>query len=303
MSALAQFIMKGRNQAILVVSFFTILSWLLSLASLLAAAALALPTLRLGPREGLIVMVGALPAVAVSGYFLMGNALEAAGFALIIWVPVLLVSWVLRLTANLSVAVSSAVGLGSLSVVGFYGFVDDVAGFWKNQFQVILKPILEQQAQLGSDASITMTLDVFSRYATGSVAAGSILSVLMSVLLARWWQAGLYNPGGFRKEFTALRLNRWLATGLVVLTTLILMMGNDVGVFLANLVLPLFVGAMLAGFSLVHAKLSNNPSGRFWLTGLYIGIMFVTPLIILIAFAGIADSWLDWRRRSATGSV
>ena len=124
MSALAQFIMKGRNQAILMLSFFTILSWLLSLASLLAAAALALPTLRLGPREGMIVMAGALPVVAVAGYFLMGSALDAAGFALVIWVPVILVSWVLRVTTNLSAALLAAVGLGSLSVTGFYLVVD-----------------------------------------------------------------------------------------------------------------------------------------------------------------------------------
>ena len=52
MSALAQFIMKGRSQAILVLASFTILSWLLSLASLLAAAALALPTLRRGIQDG-----------------------------------------------------------------------------------------------------------------------------------------------------------------------------------------------------------------------------------------------------------
>ena len=296
MSALAQFIMKGRNQAILMLSFFTILSWLLSLASLLAAAALALPTLRLGPRDGMIVMAGALPVVAVAGYFLMGSALDAAGFALVIWVPVILVSWVLRVTTNLSAALLAAVGLGSLSVTGFYLVVDDVAGFWKNQFQTLLKPILDQQAQVAGDASIAMTLDVFSRFATGSVAAGSILSVMLSILLARWWQAGLYNPGGFRKEFVSLRLSKWLALTVLVSIATILMTGGDFGLFVANFILPVFVGAMMAGFSVVHALLSDNPNGRFWLTGLYIGIMFVTPLIILVALLGIADSWFDWRR-------
>jgi uncharacterized protein YybS (DUF2232 family) len=76
----------------------------------------------------------------------------------------------------------------------------------------------------------------------------------------------------------------------------ILMTGGDVGLFVANFILPVFVGAMLTGFSVVHALLSDNPNGRFWLTGLYIGIMFVTPLIILVALLGIADSWFDWRR-------
>jgi len=181
--------------------------------------------------------------------------------------------------------------------------VDDVAGFWKDQFQVILKPILEQQMQGASDAPIALTLDLFSRYATGSIAAGSVLSVILSLFLARWWQAGLYNPGGFRKEFLSLALNKWAALGLLGLVALIGITGGELGVFIANLMLPVFVGFMTAGFSVVHALCGASPSGRFWLIGLYIALLFVTPLILLIALVGISDSWFDWRRRFAAGKA
>ena len=300
MSALAQFIMKGRSQAILVLASFTILSWLLSLASLLAAAALALPTLRRGIQDGAVVALAALPIVALAGQLLMGSAVQAGGFALVIWVPVLLVAWVLRSTASLSSALLTTIGLGVISVIGFYLVIDDVAGFWNDQFQVILKPILEQQMQGATDAPIALTLELFSRYATGSIAAGSVLSVILSIFLARWWQAGLYNPGGFRTEFMALALNKWAALGLMGLIALIALTGGELGVFFANLVIPVFVGFMTAGFSVVHAFCGAHPSGRFWLIGLYIALLFVTPLILLIALVGISDSWFDWRRRFAT---
>jgi uncharacterized protein YybS (DUF2232 family) len=299
MSALAQFIMKGRSQAILVLASFTILSWLLSLASLLAAAALALPTLRRGIKDGAIVALAALPLVALAGELLMGSAVQAGGFALVIWVPVLLVAWVLRSTASLSVALLTTVGLGVVSVIGFYLVVDDVAGFWKEQFQVILKPILEQQMQGANDAPVALTIELFSRYATGSIAAGSVLSVILSLFLARWWQAGLYNPGGFRKEFLTLALNKWAAVGLLGFIALIALTGGELGVFIANITLPVFVGFMTAGFSVVHALCAASPSGRFWLIGLYVALLFVTPLILLIALVGISDSWFDWRRRFA----
>ncbi|MEY4684264.1 MAG: hypothetical protein RLZ25_723 [Pseudomonadota bacterium] len=299
MSALAQFIMKGRSQAILVLASFTILSWLLSLASLLAAAALALPTLRRGIKDGAIVALAALPIVALAGQMLMGSAVQAGGFALVIWVPVLLVAWVLRSTASLSTALLTVMGLGVVSVIGFYLVVDDVAGFWKEQFQVILKPILEQQMQGANDAPIAVTLELFSRYATGSIAAGSVISVILSIFLARWWQAGLYNPGGFRTEFLSLAFNRWAALGLIGMIALIGLTGGEFGVFIANLVLPVFVGFMTSGFAVVHALCGAHPSGRFWLIGLYIALLFVTPLILLIAFVGISDSWFDWRRRFA----
>lgn len=299
MSALAQFIMKGRSQAMLVLASFTILSWLLSLASLLAAAALALPTLRRGIKDGAIVALAALPVVALAGELLMGSAVQAGGFALVIWVPVLLVAWVLRSTASLSVALLTTVGLGVVSVIGFYLVVDDVAGFWKEQFQVILKPILEQQMQGANDAPVALTIELFSRYATGSIAAGSVLSVILSLFLARWWQAGLYNPGGFRKEFLTLALNKWAAVGLLGFIALIALTGGELGVFIANISLPVFVGFMTAGFSVVHALCGASPSGRFWLIGLYVALLFVTPLILLIALVGISDSWFDWRRRFA----
>jgi hypothetical protein len=297
MSALAQFIMRGRSQAILTVCFFTILSWLLSLASLLAAAALALPALRRGPREGLIIAAGALPIVAIAGQLLMGSAVQAAGFALVIWVPMLFVSWVLRATTNLSAAVTATLGIGVISVIGFYAIVDDVSGFWHHQFEVILKPILEQQMQAGGEVPIALTLDLFARYATGSVAAGSVLSVILSLLLARWWQAGLYNPGGFRKEFVAMRLGKPVALTLLAMIGAIFALGGEGSVFMANLALPAFVGFMMAGFAGIHALLSDHPAGRFWLTGLYIGIMFVTPLILVVSLVGLSDSWFDWRHR------
>lgn len=84
------------------------------------------------------------------------------------------------------------------------------------------------------------------------------------------------------------------------LIALIALTGGELGVFIANLVIPVFVGFMTAGFSVVHALCGAHPSGRFWLIGLYIALLFVTPLILLIALVGISDSWFDWRRRFAT---
>ena len=98
----------------------------------------------------------------------------------------------------------------------------------------------------------------------------------------------------------ALALNKWAALGLMGLIALIALTGGELGVFIANLVIPVFVGFMTAGFSVVHALCGAHPSGRFWLIGLYIALLFVTPLILLIALVGISDSWFDWRRRFAT---
>ena len=303
MNALASFIMRGRSQAILVITALTILSWLLSLASLLAAAAVALPTLRRGAREGGLLVLGALPIVALAGQMVMDNALQAGGYALALWAPMLLVAMVLRETASLSAAVLSALGLGLAVVVGFHLVLADPAGFWDAALQQAIKPVLEQRGAAVDEAMVRQTLQLFSRYATGAIAAGSVLTVLISLLLARWWQAMLYNPGGFRTEFLQLRLPVTLAWAFLVLVLAVGLAGGSVAGFTANILMPMLMAYLLAGFSVIHALCSKSASGRFWLAGIYVGLMFIAPLILVIAILGWSDSWFNWRQRLLRGAT
>lgn len=296
MNALAGFIMKGRSQAILVTSVLTMISWALSLASLLAAAAVALPTLRRGGREGLFIMLGALPVVALAGQFIMGNALQAGGYSLALWAPVVIVAMVLRESASLSIAVMSALALGLLLVAGFYLVVSEPSAFWYDALERTIKPMLQQGGAELQEGLIEQTLRTFARYATGAIAAGSVMTVLISLLLARWWQACLYNPGGFRVEFVQLRLPAAAAYGFLILLLAAAYSGG-MAEFATNLLLPVLMGFLLAGFSVLHALCSRSAAGRFWLAGIYVGLMFIAPLILLIALVGLSDSWFKWRER------
>jgi hypothetical protein len=298
MSSLAAFIMKGRSQAVLVISAFTILSWMLSLASLLAAAAVALPTLRRGAREGGVLMAAALLVVVVAGMAILGNAWQAGGYALAMWVPVWLMAIILRETASLSSAVMTAMGLGLLIVTGFYLVIPDPADFWQSTLQQTVKPLLEQRGEAVGEPLLAQSLEMFSSYATGAIAAGSVMTVLFSLLLARWWQAGLYNPGGFRGEFLQLRLPM-IASALFMVLALIASIGGSVANFATNLLFPVVFGLLIAGFSVVHAICAGSPSGRYWLIGLYLALMFMAPIIVLIALVGVTDPWFNWRLRLA----
>jgi len=300
MNALARFIMKGRSEAILVITALTILSWGLSPASLLAAAAIALPTLRRGGKEGARLILGALPIVALAGYILLSDAVQAGGYSLVMWIPILLVAIILRETASLSIAVLSALALGWLVVAGMYAMLSDPAAFWLDTLQQVLKPMLEQRGTGVDEGLINQTIQLFSRYATGAIAAGSIMTVLISLLLARWWQANLYNPGGFRDEFQQFRLPA--PAGYVFLVLLIAGMASSGGVqeFSVNLLMPALMVYMLAGFSVIHALCSSTRAGRFWLAGIYVGLMFIAPLILVIALVGLSDSWFNWRQRFAS---
>ena len=297
MSALAAFIMRGRPQAVLAIAVLTVISWGLSLASLLAAAAIALPTLRRGGKEGLFLSAMTLPAVALAGQILIGDAFQAAAYTAAMWGPILIVAVILRETNSLALAALGAALLGLLMVAGVFAFVDDPSALWLDHLQQVVSPMLEHP-ETGMDADLVrQTMAVFSRYVTGAIAAGLVLTLLASLLIARWWQAGLYNPGGFRIEFLQLRLPAWSAYVFLGLLTMAAMASGGVAVFAANMALPVLMIFLIAGFSVMHAVFTRSPSGRFWLTGIYIGLMFISPLVLLIALVGLSDSWINWRQR------
>jgi len=292
--------MRGRSQAILAVALLTVLSWLLSLVSLIAAAGVALPTLRRGGKEGVLIVLGALPVVALAGQLTLGNAIQAGGYSLILWLPVMVTAIVLRETASLSVAVLFALGLGLILVIGFYALVDDPASFWGDTLQKVIQPVIERRGGEVDAELMNQTMHMFSNYATGAVAAGSLMTVLISLLIARWWQANLYNPGGFRTEFTQLRLPWFISLAFLSISLMAGISGEGMGMFSANLLMPVSMPFLLVGFAVLHVLCSALPSGKFWLAGIYVGLIFVAPMVVLIAVIGLTDPWLNWRSRFVT---
>jgi hypothetical protein len=296
MRALAAFIMQGRAQAVAAIAALTGLSWAFPLFSLPAAAAAALPTLRLGAREGAVTIALSLTGVALLEAIATGVPFTATGHALVLWALVWAIAVLLRESGQLSLALLAAAGLGIALVVGTYAVTDDPAASWRDQLQELLRPMLEQQGGDG-DAAVRAIL-AMSHFFTGAVGAGMALSISLSLLIARWWQALLYNPGGFRTEFLGLKLPvlpayLWLA--LLALAAA----GSEVA---ANAAISLGVPILLAGFAVLHALLSRTASGRFWLIGVYFALGLMAPLIVPIILIGFSDVWVDWRRRLSSPS-
>jgi len=52
-----------------------------------------------------------------------------------------------------------------------------------------------------------------------------------------------------------------------------------------------------AGVALVHARVKHRGQGTGWLIGFYLAWLFFDPVKLVVVFAAIADSWLDFRQR------
>lgn len=280
MRALAEFVMRGRAQAIGV----AILTMVLPLVVWISAAVVGLVALRKSSQDAFVVV----------------GWVALAALALLIWqgdpgpltavVGIAVAATVLRWTRSWALALLVIVGIGVLSALLLQWFGSGLITELTTALNELLGKLREQmppdRAQLLGQLAPTQI--------SGLLGLRSACLTVVALLLARWWQAVLYNPGGFREEFHRLRLSSLVAVGLIGAGGLINVFGNEYAFWSALFALPLVV----AGFALIHGMVGIKGWGRGPLIALYVGWIFmweiVTAVLLLLA---LIDSWLDFRAR------
>lgn len=302
MRAIAEFILRGRVPALLVIVAGAMLTALLPIFNHVSGGALALTALRNGPREGFVLALAAALVVAVVALVASFEAARIETFlfilALLVWLPLLVVAQVLRNSRSMGAALTAAAAVSALVVIGFHIVVGETQTWWRGVMQEMLVPLL-QQAHTGLPAAdLDKLVDTLAKVMTGILGATVFYTAMTNLFIGRWLQALVYNPGGFRSEFHAIHLGRWMAGVAIVL----LVLGNFAGGGLADVSLDLLflVGAVysLQGLSLVHGVVAVTQAHVAWLVGLYLLMLFALPQVVLVlSAAGFADSLTDFRAR------
>lgn len=280
MRALAEFAMRGRAQAIGV----AIIGIILPFFVWVSAAVVGLVALRRSGQDAFVVLGwSVLAAVAIMLWQGdPGPVVALIGIAVAAWVLRWSRSWPLALVTIVVVALLSALVLNTLGS----RFVTELAGLL-NEFLAKLREQMspEQAALIGVMSAVQIN---------GLLGLRNASLITIALLLARWWQAKLYNPGGFREEFHSLRLPVPVTLGLLAAGLLIAQVGNDYRVWAALFALPFVV----AGFALMHGLVGIKRWGRGPLIVLYIAWLLawelVTGVLLLLA---VVDSWWDFRGR------
>ncbi|TBU87251.1 hypothetical protein [Phytopseudomonas dryadis] len=286
MRALAEFIMRGRMQATLVV----VGSAALPLLFWLSAAAGCLVLLRRGLSDALGILAWALlPAV---GWWYFGEPrtllvlLGALGLALLLranwpWSRVLLCSIALGLVYGLVLGATFREPIEAMAA----------------ELNKLLPQMLDGVHQQMSVDDQARLKSLIAPVLTGLLAALLQVVSLLSLMLGRFWQASLYNPGGFGSEFRELRFPPMLA--MLLLAGMLL--GPSLGIEMAMLTPLCSVPLAFAAIALLHGLVAQGRLSKFWLVGLYITLLLfmqVTyPLLVVLA---IVDSLFDFRGRLAS---
>jgi hypothetical protein len=133
--------------------------------------------------------------------YVLGNYQFAFGYALILWLPVWLLSIVLREGRHLSLAIEISSVLGALVIIGFYLFAQDPAAYWQAILSIMIEPMM--QASDVPIEQVKQTITMLAKYMTGILATGSVTGLLLGLLLGFM----------FFRKFNQVSLRPIIATG------------------------------------------------------------------------------------------
>jgi len=305
MHGLATFILRGRLQAIVVIMVAAVMSMILPPLSHVSGAAVALVTLRNGAFEAAMVAVAAAVLLLLLGLLSSMDMALVQVFVLSLllaaWLPALLCATVLRQRRTLGAALVTAGILALVVMLVFYLLVGDVRTWWFDILQPLFEPMWATAPVALSAAEIDAWLHNIATIMTGLVAAMLVYSIMINLCLARWWQALLFNPGGFRSDFHGLRLDWRIGVAALPMVLVSALTTGIVQGFAQDAILLVMAMFSLAGLALVHAVVAARGFHRGALVVVYVLMLFILPQVVMVlAAAGLTDSWLDLRRRLIT---
>lgn len=278
MRALAEFIMRGRTQAAVVAVLGTAVP-------VLTPATIALVSLRKGVGNGLLILLWGLLPMLIS--LAMG---QMQPLMPILAISGLMVTYftalILRNSMSWPYTLMGLVALSILTALLQLMLVPDLLAQLTDSLAELVKQLFSEV----EPSAVTMPGQTF---VVGMIAYVTALGSLFGLVVGRWWQASLYNPGGFAEEFQQFRLNTIQAVVCMAAAIYCLTQSPDYRTWATLFVLPLLV----MGVAIVHRFVAVKRMGTQWLVGFYVLVFLldvITQLLVIVAFL---DTWLNFRGR------
>jgi uncharacterized protein YybS (DUF2232 family) len=262
-------------------------------AAWLSAAAVALVTLVKGGQNGVLTMMFSMIAALVLATLIFAQPLVAFVFAIVIWLPAWIAAVILRQTVSLALSLQALTALAMLFVFFVYLMFPAIGEYWRPLLDEIFHQFAQQSSEI-DQGSLKQTEEWLIMYLPGLLISGVMFTTMVSLLLARWWQAVLYNPGGFAREFQGLNLGK--ISALVALAIMLASMFAESAV-IGSLMTTVVMLYLVQGLSLMHAVINIKQLSGIILVVAYLLIFFIPHLVVVLFVAAVTDPWLDLRQR------
>ena len=272
MRGLAEFVMTGRKQAMIAV----VLLGLVPLVNLLSPVVVGLVMLRKGLNEASVILAFAL--LPLAAWAMIGDFVP-----IILLFGISVLALLLRESESWEFTLLAAVGVG-IAIEIYLRLQPALLDVLIQQLEVYLQNNGLQEMQMEEVRSVLIS-------AIGAVYMFLSIALLM---LARYLQASLYNPGGFQQEFHLLRIEQKVA---FLLIALMLLASFEI-VIPESWVLYFAVPLLFAGIGLVHGLAKQQNLSSMWLIAFY-ALLMLPVAIQLVVLAALVDSWYDFRSRKS----
>ena len=197
MKALGNYLLRTRVHAVLTISALTVLSIFVSPFSyFISGAPMGLAALRKGTVIGLQVAAGSLLLITLPALALNLQPGIPIAFLVSVWLPVILCSGMLRSTQSQGLMVLCAGTVGIFFMAGIYFALGHVQEWWREWFE-----LWKQHAASGpAREQLEQAYQSISPFLPVIFGSGFVISLIITMLLARWWQSALFNPGWFQER-------------------------------------------------------------------------------------------------------
>ncbi|MBS3952728.1 MAG: hypothetical protein KGZ88_07255 [Methylomicrobium sp.] len=287
MKLLAGFVMKGPFQAIAVAGMLGALSQYVLPLGLISSGVIALCVLTRKDLEWLIVLSVTVLIILISQQFVVPR--PGLGYPLILFLlgPVVVCAKTLKVTESQSAAIFLAVIFAAITALAVHFASGNAVQWWSDWLKIAVEGVKEADYD-GFLKSGTLLL------MNGLIGMLFAFAISASVFIGRWLQAGLYNPGGFGKEFNQIKFT-WthvISMGVVVLLAMLVKerLAND-------LILIFAVAFFFQGMSVLHYTVAAQDKNKYYLWPPYL-LFFVMPHYVVFGMAtvGIVDVLLNFRK-------
>lgn len=265
----------------------------------------AFVTLRKGALDGTFVLCATIVPYLLN-YMLSSESMQsqAVMIATVTIIAINILTWllalILRRYSNWSLVIEVSMLTGIVLICLIHLVFPEIQIWWTKQLTAYFNKtasMLEQFKPEGAASSEEMQTSIVAsvkHYITGFVIASIIINAFLQLIIARWWQAIIFNPGGLRKELYQIRLS-YISAAVFIAVLGLAYMGNTFGLDMMPVMITAFCAA---GLSLIHCRLAINKAGWFWLMLVYLGIIFIFPMgIVLVAIMGLLDSLFNMRQQ------
>jgi len=298
MQAIAAFVVRGRNQAILSVIGFATLALFVTPFGLFSAASIGLVTLTKGAKQGFIVaLIASVFMLGISS--LTGQTALGLEYVVFYWLPVWLLAQLLASNYSLSLVIMVAAIIGMVAAVALAVMYTSYEAQWNKIILDNLLPIFkEAQTGLSEDELKVRVLHI-AKLVVNFGAAYWVLSMCASLFIARWWQSLLYHPGGFGEEYRNLRFGIIFAVIAMAIVALAISIRDGLaGSILMGIASTVVVVFMFQGLAIAHYVAVVRKLKVVWLYLLYLAMIVLMPYeLLLIALIGLSDNWANFRLR------